>query len=55
VRSVTSIETESDITRENENSYIVRGTVDVYRLNEIFHFEPPEGHEATSVAGLSAS
>jgi CBS domain containing-hemolysin-like protein len=45
-------ETESDITRENENSYIVRGTVDVYRLNEIFHFEPPEGHEATSVAGL---
>ena len=45
-------ETESDITRENENSYIVRGTVDVYRLNEIFNFEPPEGHEATSVAGL---
>jgi CBS domain containing-hemolysin-like protein len=45
-------ETESDITRENENSYIVRGTVDVYRLNEIFSFEPPEGHEATSVAGL---
>jgi putative hemolysin len=45
-------ETESDITRENENSYVVRGTVDVYRLNEIFHFEPPEGHEATSVAGL---
>jgi CBS domain containing-hemolysin-like protein len=45
-------ETESDITRENENSYVVRGTVDVYRLNEIFNFEPPEGHEATSVAGL---
>ena len=45
-------ETESDITRETENSYIVRGTVDVYRLNEIFHFAPPEGHEATSVAGL---
>ena len=45
-------EVDSDITRENENSYIVRGTVDIYRLNELFHFEPPEGHEATSVAGL---
>ena len=45
-------ETDSDITRENENSYIVRGTVDIYRLNELFQFDPPEGHEATSVAGL---
>lgn len=45
-------ETDSDITRENENSYVVRGTVDIYRLNELFHFDPPEGHETATVAGL---
>jgi putative hemolysin len=37
--------------RENDHSYIVPGNMDVDRLAELFHVRP-EGHEATTVAGL---
>lgn len=44
-------EREKDIIRENEYSYIVPGSMDVDRLDELFGLRP-EGHEATTVAGL---
>lgn len=40
-----------DVVRENENSYIVPGNMDVDRLNEFFGVRPDEW-EATTVAGL---
>ncbi|MGE5713018.1 MAG: hemolysin family protein [Betaproteobacteria bacterium] len=44
-------ERETDIIRENDRSYIVPGGMDVDRLDELFGIRP-EGHEATTVAGL---
>ena len=44
-------EAQADIVREDENSYIVPGNMDVDRLDELFHVRP-NGHEATTVAGL---
>ena len=44
-------EAEADIIRENENSYVVPGNMDVDRLDELFHIRP-NGHEAATVAGL---
>ena len=44
-------EAKADIVRENENSYVVPGNMDVDRLTELFHVRL-EGHEATTVAGL---
>jgi CBS domain containing-hemolysin-like protein len=44
-------EREKDVIRENEYSYIVPGSMDVDRLDELFGIRP-EGHEATTVAGL---
>ena len=44
-------EREKDIIRENEYSYIVPGSMDVDRLDNLFGMRP-EGHEATTVAGL---
>ncbi len=44
-------EAKADIVRENENSYIVPGNMDVDRLTELFGVRP-EAHEATTVAGL---
>lgn len=44
-------EAQADIVRENENSYVVPGNMDVDRLDELFHIRP-NGHEATTVAGL---
>jgi len=44
-------EAKADIVRENENSYVVPGNMDVDRLDELFHVRP-NGHEATTVAGL---
>jgi CBS domain containing-hemolysin-like protein len=44
-------EREKDIIRENEYSYIVPGSMDVDRLDKLFGIRP-EGHEATTVAGL---
>ncbi|MBZ5646488.1 MAG: hemolysin family protein [Acidobacteriia bacterium] len=44
-------EAKSDIVRESDTSYIVPGSMDVDRLEELFHLKP-DGHEATTVAGL---
>ncbi len=44
-------EAKADIVRENDNSYIVPGNMDVDRLDELFHVRP-NGHEAATVAGL---
>jgi CBS domain containing-hemolysin-like protein len=41
----------ADVVRENENSYIVPGSMDVDRLDELFGVRP-EGKEAATVAGL---
>jgi CBS domain containing-hemolysin-like protein len=40
-----------DVVRENEHSYIVPGSMDVDRLDELFGIRP-EGKEAATVAGL---
>jgi putative hemolysin len=44
-------EEKSEVVRESETSYVVPGNLDVDRLEELFHVRP-EGHEATTVAGL---
>jgi len=44
-------EAKADIVRENKNSYVVPGNMDVDRLDELFHIRP-NGHEAATVAGL---
>jgi putative hemolysin len=44
-------EEKSEVVRESETSYLVPGNLDVDRLEELFHVRP-EGHEATTVAGL---
>ncbi|MFB3916721.1 MAG: hemolysin family protein [Terriglobales bacterium] len=44
-------ETTTDIVRESDTSYVVPGSMDVDRLDELFGIRP-EGHEATTVAGL---
>ncbi len=41
----------ADIVRENENSYIVPGSMDIDRIGELFGTRP-EGKEAATVAGL---
>ncbi len=44
-------EAKADIVRESDSSYVVPGNMDVDRLDELFHVRP-DGHEATTVAGL---
>ena len=44
-------EARSEVVRESETSYVVPGSLDVDRLEELFHVRP-EGREATTVAGL---
>lgn len=44
-------ETTADVIRESDTSYVVPGSMDVDRLDELFGVRP-EGHEATTVAGL---
>ncbi|MBV9480323.1 MAG: HlyC/CorC family transporter [Acidobacteria bacterium] len=41
----------ADVVRENDNSYIVPGSMDVDRLDELFGMRP-EGKQAATVAGL---
>src|SRR4030081_2162603 len=41
----------AEVVQENENSYIVRGNMDVDRLDELFGMRP-EGHESSTIAGL---
>jgi len=40
-----------DFIRESESSYVVPGSMEVDRLDDLFGVRP-EGHEATTVAGL---
>jgi len=44
-------ESKTEFVRESEGSYIVPGSMDVDKLEELFGVRP-EGHEATTVAGL---
>ena len=44
-------EPKADIIRESDNSYVVPGSMDVDRLQELFNIRP-EAHDATTVAGL---
>ena len=44
-------EEKSEVVRESDTSYVVPGSLDVDRLEELFHVRS-EGHEATTVAGL---
>ncbi len=44
-------EGEKGVIRESDHSYIVPGSMDIDRLDELFGVRP-EGHEATTVAGL---
>ncbi len=44
-------ETKGDVVRETADSYVVPGGMDVDRLDEFFGMRP-EGHEATTIAGL---
>ncbi len=41
----------AEVVRENDHTYVVPGNMDVDRLDELFHVRP-DGHEATTVAGL---
>jgi CBS domain containing-hemolysin-like protein len=45
-------EDETDIVREGEHTYVVPGSMDVDRLNELFGKRMEEEHEAATVAGL---
>ena len=45
-------EDETDIVREGEHTYVVPGSMDVDRLNELFGVRIDEEHEAATVAGL---
>ncbi len=44
-------EAQSDVVRESENSYVLSGSADLDRLDELFGFRP-EGVDATTVAGF---
>ncbi|HEY3929409.1 MAG TPA: hemolysin family protein [Candidatus Koribacter sp.] len=45
-------EDETDIVREGEHTYVVPGSMDVDRLNELFGVRMNHEHEAATVAGL---
>lgn len=45
-------EDETDIVREGEHTYVVPGSMDVDRLNELFGVRMEDEHEAATVAGL---
>jgi putative hemolysin len=40
-----------EVVRENDHSFVVRGNVDIDRLDDLFGIRP-EGHESATVAGL---
>jgi len=44
-------ESKTDVVQEAEGTYVVPGNMDVDRLDELFGIRP-EGHEATTIAGL---
>ena len=41
----------AQLVQESENSYVVPGSMDVDRLDELFG-RRPEGHESSTIAGL---
>jgi CBS domain containing-hemolysin-like protein len=45
-------EDETDIVREGEHTYVVPGSMDVDRLNELFGVRVDDEHESATVAGL---
>jgi putative hemolysin len=45
-------EDETDIVKEGEHTYVVPGSMDVDRLNELFGVRIDDEHEAATVAGL---
>ena len=45
-------EDETDIVREGEHTYVVPGSKDVDRLNELFGVRVDDDHESSTVAGL---
>ena len=42
----------SDVTQEEDGSFVVSGSFDVARLNDLFDFRPHEEAESTTVGGL---
>lgn len=42
----------AEVVQESPDTYVVPGSMDVDRLNDLFGFRPEEDHEATTVAGL---
>ena len=42
----------SDVTQEEDGSFVVSGSFDVARLNDLFDFKPQEEAESTTVGGL---
>ena len=42
----------SDVTKEEDGAYVVSGSFDVARLNDLFDFRPQEEAESTTVGGL---
>jgi len=42
----------SDVTQEEDGSFVVSGSFDVARLNDLFDFRPQEEAESTTVGGL---
>jgi CBS domain containing-hemolysin-like protein len=42
----------SDVMQEEDGSFVVSGSFDVARLNDLFDFRPPEETESTTVGGL---
>ncbi|HZT32127.1 MAG TPA: hemolysin family protein [Bryobacteraceae bacterium] len=45
-------EPDSDIQEDGNGGYIVSGSFDLARLNDLFEFRPEEGTESTTVGGL---
>jgi putative hemolysin len=42
----------SDVTQEEDGSFVVSGSFDVARLNDLFDFKPQEEAESTTIGGL---
>jgi CBS domain containing-hemolysin-like protein len=45
-------EPERDFSVEPDGSYVVSGSFDIGRLQDLLDFHPPEGTESTTVGGL---
>jgi len=45
-------EPERDFSKQPDGSYVVSGSFDIGRLQDLLDFHPPEGTESTTVGGL---